>query len=288
MISSFKPGLLLVYTLLSAGLLMGAEQRYLTFFSAEQGNFRRLVIDGLNNRQVTTALDSVGAVTVRIRDVEEEDYIGRRVYKKGYLIPVEIRVDFEEKKWMAIHISGARFRDVVRFRVVGSDVYVIDMFKDPLPTESYFLEETVSTFWPGGRFQPDIGPSVRDSILIEASSRPPVHVAGTIVKRLVPYRRILKKAVVWAGSVSGILCLSAIPLIVVFQRRRAAHDESTVEEERHTPPLLPEIPLGADPEKQAREVMRRNDHLSYDEATLLVSLRRQQLREGTPKGQSVP
>ncbi len=147
---SFKAGVVFLAAWLAGGLLWGASSNYVALFSAEQQSYRRILIDGVGNRRVEVELDNLGQVEVKVWGVGERAYVGRRVYESGYFIPVTIQVDFPRKNLMSIKVSGTRFRDYVRYKIVDSDIYVIDLYIRALPRESYFREETISALWPGG------------------------------------------------------------------------------------------------------------------------------------------
>jgi len=135
---SFRWGLVCLAAWLAGGLLWGASNNYVAIFSAEQQSHRRILLDGVGNRRVEVELNNLGQVEVKVWGVGEQTYVGRRVYDSGYFIPVTVRVEFPRKNLMSIKVSGTRFRDYVRYKVVDSDLYVIDLYPRALPRESYF------------------------------------------------------------------------------------------------------------------------------------------------------
>ena len=268
LILSFSPGLALLALGLTGSLLRGASDRYVALFSAEQKTYRRIVLDGIGDRKVQVALDSIGQAEVKVFGVSEDSYVGRRAYEKGYLIPVTFRIDFPGKNVMSIKISGTRFRDIVSFHVVESDIYVIDLYTNTLPRESYFREETISSLWPTGRFQPDIIAGT-----IQEATAPPAAPLAVEIGRPVPtgrspYRRVVQRAVAWAGGLSGLLLLAGVPLVWYYQRRREQLTGSV--------PAGLDMPDDDQPSIGSRSrvwaIMARNGALSYDEATLLTSM----------------
>ncbi|MEE8321087.1 MAG: hypothetical protein V3R68_04515, partial [Gammaproteobacteria bacterium] len=173
-----KSILLSKYLSLAAGILLAgsrlaAADNFLTFFSAEQEDFRRLVIDGVGNRQIQVVLESSGTVAINVLGVDKQSYVGQLNYRNGFLIPVDISVEFPRHKNMRINVSGNKFTEIVKYRVVNSGVYIIDMYTKPIPRESVFREETIGALWPEGRFQPDITPTgkVVDNISVAATHR---------------------------------------------------------------------------------------------------------------------
>ncbi|UCH09883.1 MAG: hypothetical protein JSU61_11810 [Fidelibacterota bacterium] len=261
-----------LFLCLGAGILRGANQGYLAIFSAEEESLRRLLIDGVGERRVRVKLDSLGQAEVTIYSVDEQTYVGRRAYEKGYLVPVAIRVEFPRKNIMSIKLTGTRFWDFVRYKVMDADLYVIDFYTHPLPRESYFREETISALWPNGRFQPDITPATPPAPPAEAAGTSQMKIPRTLAKEMAPYRRAVRRAVVWAGSLSGILLLAGIPLVWFIQRRRSASDHSA------SPQVAPgEAPSGgvhqsSISDAQVRALMTLNGSLSYDEASLLAAM----------------
>lgn len=250
--------------------MWGANNDYIAFFSAEQDGHRRLLIDGAADRRVHVNLDSLGQAEVRVWGVDEEEYVGRRYFEKGYLVPVTIRVDFPRGNLMAIKLTGTRFRDFVRFRVVDSDIYIIDLYTSALPRESYFREETVTALWPNGRFNPDIHPLAPPaSDLSPDEEFQHVKVSQVLAKGMVPYRSVVRRAIIWAGCLSGLILISGLPLLWLIHRRRAARAKSvslstTIQEPDGLTPTI------SDP--RIRAIMNLNRGLSYDEASLLAAV----------------
>ncbi|MFB0515242.1 MAG: hypothetical protein ACETWG_01410 [Candidatus Neomarinimicrobiota bacterium] len=240
----------------------------MALFSAEQMSHRRILIDGVGNRRVQVELDSLGQAVVNVWGVDEQTYVGRRAYEKGYLIPVTIRVDFPRKNLMSIKVAGTHFRDFVRYKVVDSDIYVIDLYPQALPRESYFREETISALWPNGRFQPDITPASPPADLTAPAELRQINVRYTLAKEMAPYRRVVRRAVIWAGSVSGLLLITGLPLIWFLQRRKAALGDSKTHQP--TRPAGGGQPTISD--AKVRAIMALNGSLSYDEASLLANM----------------
>ncbi len=271
-----RAGLILLALGLTGGVTQGADERYVALFSAEQTNYRRLMLDGAGDRRVEVTLDSLNRAEVKVWGVSEKTYVGRRAYETGYLVPVSVRVEFPKKDLMSIKISGSRFRDVVRFRVENSDIQVIDLYTQPLPRESYFREETISSLWPHGRFQPDLTPtSGTDRIDPVTGIGERLSTRGLSVGKS-PYRQVMQRAVVWAGGVSGVLLIAGLASIWFLQRRRIQSA------------IRPELPADSTPVAQTSigsrskvwAIMARNGALSYDEASLLASMD----RDRTPAG----
>ena len=250
-----------------SGLLLGAADRYIAFFSAEQSDYRRLLIDGVGERRVTAGLDSLGAVLVKVHGVAEESYVGRRSYQKGYLIPVHIEVDFPRKNLMTIRVSGTHFLDLVQYQIVESDIHVIDMFKRPLPQESFFREETLSALWPNGRFRPDVTPGYDQPRAAALGTLPvPLQQLGGTVS----FRSVIRRAVVWSGSILAGILFTGLPLVWFYQRRRSSSPRGASRDGELPTKDGPPEALGT----QVGELMKQNGDLSYDEATLLASMQR--------------
>ena len=95
-----------------------AQQQYIAFFSAETETYRRIVLDGVSNRRVEVRQDSLGGVTILIWGARQEDYVGRRRYEQGYLVPATMQIDFPRRNLMTISVTGNRFADVVRYELV--------------------------------------------------------------------------------------------------------------------------------------------------------------------------
>jgi len=264
-ILSSKQGLWLFTVCLAGSLLWGANSRYVALFSAEQESHRRLLLDGVGDRRIQVRLDSLGQAVVKVWGVDKDKYVGRLAYEKGFLVPVTIRVDFPQRNLMSIKVSGTRFRDFVRYKVVGTDIYVIDLYTQSLPRESYFREETISALWPAGRFQPDITPATQPPPAIEPRQ---LHMPRVLANRMAPYRRVVRRAVLWAGSISGLLLITGIPLIWLLQRRKPALVGS-----RPAPPV-PHSETGQPTisDARVRAIMALNRSLSYDEASLLAAM----------------
>lgn len=248
----------------------GATADYIAFFSAEQEGHRRLLIDGIGERRVQVRLDSLGQAEVRIWGVEEKEYVGRRFFEKGFLVPVTVRVDFPRRNYMTIKLLGTRFQDFVRFKVMDSDIYIIDLYTKPLPRESYFREETVAALWPNGRFNPDIHPLTEP--LPDASQSADIQAAGmsrALSKGMVPYRRVVRRAIIWAGCLSGLILMSGFPVFWFVYRRRTAKTRSALKSATIPQPDSAS-PTISDP--RIRAIMSLNRGLSYDEASLLASV----------------
>lgn len=248
------PALLMIAT-----LAQGASERYIAFFSAEQEHFRRIVLDGVGNRHVNVELDSLGQCEIRIWKATEKSYVGLRNYTKGYLIPVHIRVDFPEKQLMSIKVYGTRFKEVVKFREVGSGLYIIDLYTQRLPQESIFRENTISALWPGGRFQPDISP---EGAPVKFAASHKLSFSPSIFDKLAPYRYVVYRASFWAAAVSGSLIVMGLPLIIIMQRRKAHRRRQGTGD--------PDAAAAA--AARAKDMMRRNGALSFEEATLMADL----------------
>ncbi|MCH7858171.1 MAG: hypothetical protein IID14_00555 [Candidatus Marinimicrobia bacterium] len=306
LISSSSWLVLFLGTCLAGSSLFGAENRYIAFFSAEQEHYRRIIIDGVGQRRVQVGLDSLGAVEVKIWDVNIDSYVGRREYERGYLVPVKIRVDFPRKNLMSIKITGSRFVDIVRYQVVGSDLYIVDLYTQPLPQESFFREQTISALWPTEPFEPDIIPMGEPTGPADAIIAYRLWVPQKLARRISPYSSAIRRAVVWAGSISGVLFITGLPLIWLTQRRKAIRART------NAPPVPASSganqPVGLEgraqdwliqryksirdrakgqvvspsggayqpvrPEDRAQYLMEQDSTLSYDEATLLADLER--------------
>ena len=266
-----KSILLSKYFSLAAGILLAGSQlaaadNYLTFFSAEQENFRRLMIDGVGNRQVQVVLDSSGTVVINVLGVDKQSYVGQLSYRNGFLIPVDISVDFLRHKNMQINVSGNKFTEIVKYRVVNSGVYIIDMYTKPVPRESIFKEATIGALWPEGRFQPDITPAgkVADNIAVAATHR--FELGKRMLDRIYVYRYPIVRAIFWAGAVFGALLITSLPLIFMLylRSRPRAGRKSRVDFDGD---MLTST-------RMARSLMRSNKGLSFEEATLMAELGR--------------
>ena len=267
-IFSFRWSLVCLAAWLAGGLLWGASNNYVAIFSAEQESHRRILLDGVGNRRVEVELNNLGQVEVKVWGVGEQTYVGRRVYDSGYFIPVTVRVEFPKKNLMSIKVSGTRFRDYVRYKVVDSDLYVIDLYPRALPRESYFREETISALWPLERFQPDIAPVARlpESNQSVISQLPIVH--QTLGRGMVPYRRIILRAVVWAGCVSGLLLITGLVLVWFMRRRNSITARSDSSQQAHAGGAN-QLTIS---DARVRAFMALDGSLSYDEATLLTTM----------------
>ena len=253
-------GLLLLVT-----LAQGAEQRYVAFFSAETENYRRLLLDGVDNRRIEVRSDSLGIVTVSIWGVTEDDYVGRRFYEQGYLVPVTMHVEFPRRNLMTIRITGNRFADVVSYKLLEPKLFVIDLYPRPLPQESIFREQTINALWPSGRFEPDIGagttqPEPRPA---PAPGSKRLGLTRALAWELGPYWGLLKRAILWAGGASLGLALLAIPLIFWWRSRHIQFRP------------VKEAANAGDP---AQALLADSDELSYDEASLLAELNNDRTR----------
>ena len=256
----------LVVGIMLAGSQLTAADNFLTFFSAEQENFRRLMIDGVGNKQVQVALDSSGTVAINILGIDKRTYVGQLNYRNGFLIPVDISVEFPRHKNMTIKVSGNKFAEIVKYRVVNSGIYIIDMYTSPIPQESVFREITIGALWPEGRFQPDITPAgkVADNISVAATHR--FEMGKEILSKIYVYRYPIVRAIFWAGAVFGALLITSLPLILLLYLRnrprvgrkpRASFDGDMLTSTR-----------------MARNLMRTNNGLSFEEATLMAELGR--------------
>ncbi len=251
--------------LLLATLAQGAEQRYVAFFSAETENYRRLLLDGVGGRRVEVRSDSLGIVTVSIWGVTQDDYVGRRFYEQGYLVPVTMRVDFPRRDLMTIRITGNRFADVISYELLEPNLFVIDLYPRPLPQESIFRERTISALWPSGRFEPDMGagtvqPELRPA---PAPGSKRLGLSRALAWELGPYWVLLKRAILWAVGASLGLALLAIPLIFWWRGRRL--------------PVRPKKEA-ARAGGSAQAIMAGSEALSYDEASLLAELENDRTR----------
>lgn len=271
-ISSLSKFLLLA-AIFVGGFAQGGSGKYIAFFSAEQEHYRRILIDGVGNRHVNVELDSLGQCEIRIWGASEKSYVGLRNYTKGYLIPVHIRVEFLEKQLMLIKVSGTRFKEVVKFREVGSGLYVIDLYIRRLPQESIFREETISALWPGGRFQPDVVPGGGGSVKLAATHK--ISFIPPVLTKLAPYRYVIYRAMFWAAAVFAALFITGIPLIILM-RRRSVHRRSGSGRGNGAGRLDPAQVATI----RARDMMKHNGDLSFEEATLMAEL------EKDPAGRS--
>ncbi|UCH63658.1 MAG: hypothetical protein JSU77_04215 [Fidelibacterota bacterium] len=268
LIFSFRQVLVFLAPWLAGGLLWGASNKYVAIFSAEQESHRRIILDGVGNRRVEVELNDLGQAEVKVWGVGEKAYVGRRVYDSGHLIPVIVQVEFPRKNLMSIQVTGTRFRDYVRYKVVDSDLYVIDLYTRALPSESYFREETISALWPGERFLPDIAPGATLSEPDQAGISQLPNVSRTLGREMVPYRRIVLRAVVWAGCVSGLLSIAGLALVWFRRRQKSIITKSASYPQAHTAGTSQPTISDA----QVRAFMALDGSLSYDEATLLTTM----------------
>lgn len=297
---------LLLGIFLAGSNLFGAESGYIAFFSAEQEHYRRLIIDGVGKRRVQVELDSLGKVEVKIWGVTIDSYVGRREYERGYLVPVKIKVDFPGKNLMSIQVTGSRFVDVVQYQVVGADLYIVDLYTQPLPQESIFREQTISALWPTEPFEPDITPMEKPVGTAEATISQQLRVPPEVVRRISPYRTAIRRAIVWAASILGVLFFTGLLLSWLNQRSKVLRAQANAQPDpasssanqpkRHqnraqdwliqrrkairtqARPQPEHASSGANqparPEVRAQALMEQNNTLSYDEATLLAELER--------------
>ena len=256
----------LAASILLAGSRLAAADNLLTFFSAEQDDFRRLMIDGVGNRQVQVVLDSSGTVAINVLGVDRQSYVGQLNYRSGFLIPVDISVEFPRHKNMLINVSGNKFTEIVKYRVVNSGVYIIDMYTSRIPRESVFREETIGALWPEGRFQPDITPTgkIVDNISVAATHR--FELGKRLLDKIYVYRYPIVKAIFWAGAVFGALLITSLPLLLLlyFRSQSKAGRKSPVDFDGDM----------LNSTRMARNLMRSNDGLSFEEATLMAELGR--------------
>ena len=213
---------------------------------------------------------------------------------------------------MSIKVTGSRFVDIVRYQVVGSDLYIIDLYTQPLPQESFFREQTISALWPTEPFEPDIIPMGAPTGPAEATIAYRLWVPQKLVRRISPYSSVIRRAVVWAGSISGVVFITGLSLIWLTQRRKVIRARANAQpvpsssganrpiglEDRAQDWLIQRykairdrakaqpVPAssGANrpviPEDRAQYLMEQDRNLSYDEATLLADLERTDSLEG--------
>jgi hypothetical protein len=166
---------------------------------------------------------------------------------------------------MLIKVSGTRFKEVVKFREVGSGLYVIDLYVRRLPPESIFREETISALWPGGRFQPDVTPGGGGAVQLAAAHK--ISFIPPVLTKLAPYRYVIYRAMFWAAAVFAALFITGIPLFILM-RRRNAHLRSGSRRGKDADRLDPAQAATA----RAQDMMKRNGGLSFEEATLMADL----------------
>ncbi|MCH8326917.1 MAG: hypothetical protein IID15_00145 [Candidatus Marinimicrobia bacterium] len=236
-----------------------AQQQYIAFFSAETETYRRIILDGVSNRRVQVRQDTSGGVTVLIWGAREADYVGRRRYEQGYLVPATMEIDFPRKNLMTITVTGNRFADVVRYELVEPALYIIDLYPEPLSQESIFHEQSITALWPNGRFVPDIGTG---TIQPEPAPAPVVGgerlgVARALTWELEPYLGLFKKALLWAGGASTGLLILAFVLLGRRRRRKTGQKLSLQDAQAFD---------------QAQAILEHHGNLSYDEATLIADL----------------
>ena len=246
-----------LFLLISAA---AAEQQYIAFFSAETETYRRIILDGVSNRRVQVRQDSLGGVTVLIWGARQADYVGRRRYEQGYLVPATMEIDFPRRNLMTITVSGNRFAEVVSYKLVEPELYIIDLYPEPLPQESIFHEQSITALWPNGRFVPDAGAGT-----VQPEPKPkPVEggqrlgVARALRWELEPYLGLFKKALLWAGGASTGVLIVAFMLMGRRRRRNSGRKKLSVPE--------------AQAYDQAQAILERHGNLSYDEATLIADL----------------
>lgn len=253
---------LLCICLAGAESLSAAQSDYIAIFSAEQATYRRVLLDGVGNRRIQVDLDSSGYAEIKIWGVTEESYIGRREFERGYLIPVRITVKFPTSNLMVVNVSGRRFSEVVKYKVLDSNMLIVDLYPGHLPPESIFREETIGSLWPNGRFEPDIQPNTLsgDSQTINTDSR--VIQAGRLTEVYLSNRDIINRAIIWAGGVTGFGLIIILPLILFINRSRKMKIAARADANRS------QISI----DERAQEFMDHSDQLSYDEATLLADI----------------
>ncbi|MCH7527928.1 MAG: hypothetical protein IH972_00105 [Candidatus Marinimicrobia bacterium] len=265
--------ILLLAAIIVGGSAQGGSGKYIAFFSAEQEHYRRILIDGVGNRHVNVELDSLGQCEIRIWGASEKSYVGLRNYTKGYLIPVHIKVEFPEKQLMLIKVYGTRFKEVVKFREVGSGLYVIDLYVRRLPQESIFREETISALWPGGRFQPDVIPGGGATVQLAAAHK--ISFIPPVLAKLAPYRYVIYRAMFWAAAVFAGLFITGIPLIILMRRRRTHRLFGSRQGKG-----ADRLDIADAAAVRAQNMMKHNGDLSFEEATLMADL------EKDPAGRS--
>lgn len=248
--------------LAGAESLSAAQSDYIAIFSAEQATYRRVLLDGVGNRRIQVNLDSSGHAEIKIWGVTEGSYIGRREFERGYLIPVRITVKFPTSNLMVVNVSGRRFSEIVKYKVLDSNMLIVDLYPGQLPPESIFREETIGSFWPNGRFEPDIQPNTLpvDSEPISTDSR--MLQAGRLTEVYLSNRDIINRAIIWAGSVTGFSLITILPLVLFIKRSRKMKIAAKADANR------PQISI----DERAQEFMDHREQLSYEEATLLADL----------------
>ncbi|MCK4579017.1 MAG: hypothetical protein KAU50_09515 [Candidatus Marinimicrobia bacterium] len=250
--------------MLFSSFAWAASERYIAFFSAEQENYRRLLIDGVANRRVNVELDTLGRVEVLIRGVNEREYVGLRDYERGYLVPVNINVSFPQKDRMSIVLTGSRFKEMVRYREISTGIYIVDLYVQHLPQESVFREQTISALWPGDRFTPDISTAGER---LQLASSTDLSLPALIIAKLTPYRHVIYRAMFWAAALFIIIIAAAVPILLIQRNLQAARFQPVDRQKRsrsHQNRL--------DGSAKAHDIMRKNGGVSFEEASLLADL----------------
>ena len=104
----FRP---IISLLLLVSTASAIDQQYVAFFSAETETYRRIVLDGISDRRIEVTQDDNDQVIINIWGVQKQDYVGRRSYDQGYLVPVKMKIDFPRRSLMTITVSGNVFAD---------------------------------------------------------------------------------------------------------------------------------------------------------------------------------
>ncbi len=273
-------------TLLMWGNL-SAQSNLIALHTSEFSQFRRLLIHiPQNNANVLTLPTfkenpAAGKIQITIYDIEENRYLGPSLIKETGAYPTRIKIEFPQSKTMQITVETIPYQYLSAFNVFGSEQFIFDIYKY-MPSETMLLEKSVSLF-PGAAASEDMPQSSRSlelSLVGKVRYFMLKHGSGRIMD-----------AFYYSGLI--IIVLTFLGIIWLFLKKKNAPPAQPAipkaakkRKEAVTPvpspkvavpqvtpaPESPFVPLTpADKENMIRELMQK-EGISYDEATILVSL----------------
>jgi len=276
-----------IFFILFGTLSLAAQSNLVALHTSEFDQFRRIMVHiPQNNANILTLPafrenPAAGKIQITIYNVAENRYLGPSVIKETGLYPVRIRVEFPQPETMQIAVETVPFQQLTAFNVFGSEQFIFDIYKIR-PSETLMLEKSVSLF-------PGSGPDSEKTNLSDLEFSWTSRVRYFLLKH--GSGRIMD-ALLYSGLIIATLAL--IGMIWQFSRKkkialpRAAETRKPGKKRKKevtpvspapaavaqvtTTPEEPFIPLTpADKENMIRELMQK-EGISYDEATILVSL----------------
>jgi hypothetical protein len=287
LISRLNSYLKLFLFIVSAVTFSYAQSNLVALHTSEFEQYRRIMIHIPQKASNTVNLPalrenpSAGKLQITIYNISQDQYLGPSIIRETGAYPIRIKIAFPENETMQITVETIPYQQLTAFNVFGSEQFIFDIYKIR-PSESLLLENSVSLY-PGAAMSGE-NKAVSSSFELSWTARLRYlllkHGSGRIMDAFF-YSGLIIAAITFLGLIWLFLKKQKqLPqqVSVAKSEKKVKQNPTPVTPPKPAVPQVtqapesPFVPLTpADKENMIRELMQK-EGISYDEATILVSL----------------